>query len=70
MLNPDSVAAFQKLCLQHERFLIISHVRPDGDAYGSTLGLAFTLPVIHIPPCLVNKKLKKLGFQIPQCVFE
>ena len=43
MLNPDSIAAFQKLCSQHERFLVISHVRPDGDAYGSTLGLALTL---------------------------
>ncbi len=43
MLNPDSLTAFQKLCDQHQRFLIISHVRPDGDAYGSTLGLALAL---------------------------
>jgi phosphoesterase RecJ-like protein len=43
MLNPDLIASFQNLCEQHERMLVISHVRPDGDAYGSTLGLALSL---------------------------
>jgi len=43
MLNPDLLASLRKLCDQHERFLVISHVRPDGDAYGSTLGLGLTL---------------------------
>jgi phosphoesterase RecJ-like protein len=43
MLPPDSLASFQKLCSRHDRFLVISHVRPDGDAYGSTLGLALSL---------------------------
>jgi bifunctional oligoribonuclease and PAP phosphatase NrnA len=43
MLKPDSIASFQKLCDQHQRFLVVSHVRPDGDAYGSTLGLAMCL---------------------------
>jgi phosphoesterase RecJ-like protein len=43
MLQPDQLDSLQKLCAQHERFLIISHVRPDGDAYGSTLGLALSL---------------------------
>jgi phosphoesterase RecJ-like protein len=43
MLPPDSLASLQKLCDRHERFLVISHVRPDGDAYGSTLGLALCL---------------------------
>src|SRR5271163_625059 len=43
LLSPDSLAALQKLCDQHDRFLVISHVRPDGDAYGSTLGLALSL---------------------------
>src|SRR5277367_5986490 len=46
MLNPDFLASFQKLCDQHERFLVISHVRPDGDAYGSTLGLALCLQAL------------------------
>jgi phosphoesterase RecJ-like protein len=39
----NSLHSFEKLCHQHERFLVISHVRPDGDAYGSTLGLALCL---------------------------
>src|SRR5471030_1814011 len=43
MLKPDLLASLQKLCDRHERFLVISHVRPDGDAYGSTLGLALSL---------------------------
>src|SRR5271155_3866856 len=43
MLDPDLLASLQKLCDRHERFLVISHVRPDGDAYGSTLGLALSL---------------------------
>jgi phosphoesterase RecJ-like protein len=43
MLHPDLLASLQKLCDRHERFLVISHVRPDGDAYGSTLGLALSL---------------------------
>ncbi len=43
MLSPDLIYSLRKCCDQHERFLIISHVRPDGDAYGSTLGLALAL---------------------------
>jgi phosphoesterase RecJ-like protein len=46
MLSPDLLAAFQKLCRQHDRFLVISHLRPDGDAYGSTLGLALCLQAL------------------------
>jgi bifunctional oligoribonuclease and PAP phosphatase NrnA len=43
MFHPDLLASLQKLCDRHKRFLVISHVRPDGDAYGSTLGLALSL---------------------------
>jgi phosphoesterase RecJ-like protein len=43
MLHPDSIASLQKLCAQHESCLVISHVRPDGDAYGSAIGLALCL---------------------------
>jgi phosphoesterase RecJ-like protein len=43
MLSPASISSFRQLCDQHRRFLVISHVRPDGDAYGSTLGLALAL---------------------------
>jgi len=43
MLKSDQIDSLQKLCSKHERFLVISHMRPDGDAYGSTLGLALSL---------------------------
>jgi len=43
MLNPDILSSLQSLCAQHQRFLVISHVRPDGDAYGSSLGLGLSL---------------------------
>jgi phosphoesterase RecJ-like protein len=46
MLNPDLLASLHKLCSRHERFVIISHVRPDGDAYGSTLGLGLALEAL------------------------
>jgi len=54
MLNPDLLASLQKLCHQHERFLVISHVRPDGDAYGSTLALALTLRALGKDVLTVN----------------
>ena len=43
MLSPDLIFSFRSLCDQHERILVISHVRPDGDAYGSSLGLGLCL---------------------------
>src|SRR5271167_1645242 len=43
MIVPESLAPLQKLVDQNARFLVVSHVRPDGDAYGSTLGLALAL---------------------------
>jgi phosphoesterase RecJ-like protein len=43
MISPDSLVPLQKLVDQNARFLVVSHVRPDGDAYGSTLGLALAL---------------------------
>ena len=46
MFPTDQLASLQKLCSQHQRFVIISHVRPDGDAYGSTLGLALSLQAL------------------------
>jgi phosphoesterase RecJ-like protein len=54
MLHPDSLASLQKLCDRHERFLVISHVRPDGDAYGSTLGLALSLQAMRNDVQVVN----------------
>jgi phosphoesterase RecJ-like protein len=54
LLSPDSLASLQRLCDQHTRFLVISHVRPDGDAYGSTLGLALSLQAIGKDVQVVN----------------
>jgi phosphoesterase RecJ-like protein len=54
MLHPDLLASLQKLCDRHERFLVISHVRPDGDAYGSTLGLALSLRALGKDVQVVN----------------
>jgi len=54
MLSPDSIVSLQKLCARHERFLVISHVRPDGDAYGSTLGLALSLQAMGKDVRVVN----------------
>ncbi|MCE0485047.1 MAG: bifunctional oligoribonuclease/PAP phosphatase NrnA [Methylacidiphilales bacterium] len=46
MLCSESLASFQDLCTRHDRFFVISHVRPDGDAYGSTLALALALQAL------------------------
>jgi phosphoesterase RecJ-like protein len=43
MFSPADVSTLQELCRSREKFLIISHVRPDGDAYGSTLALGLSL---------------------------
>src|ERR1700761_9120256 len=46
MITPESLASLQKLVDQNARFLVVSHVRPDGDAYGSTLALALALRAV------------------------
>jgi phosphoesterase RecJ-like protein len=55
MLSQDSLTSFQQLCGQRQRFLVISHVRPDGDAYGSTLGLALCLRALGKDVRVVNQ---------------
>jgi phosphoesterase RecJ-like protein len=39
----ENLSLLRQLCEQNQRFLVISHARPDGDAYGSTLGLGLVL---------------------------
>jgi phosphoesterase RecJ-like protein len=39
----ENLPRLQQLIQANERFLVISHMRPDGDAYGSTLGLTLAL---------------------------
>ena len=68
MLQPDSLASLQKLCDRHERFLVISHVRPDGDAYGSTLALALCLQAMGKDVQVVNADgLSPLFEFLPGC---
>jgi phosphoesterase RecJ-like protein len=43
MLSPNLLPSLQEILDQSSRFVVISHLRPDGDAYGSTLGLALSL---------------------------
>jgi phosphoesterase RecJ-like protein len=43
MPTPESLSALAELVGRNDRFLILSHLRPDGDAYGSTLGLGLCL---------------------------
>jgi phosphoesterase RecJ-like protein len=43
MLVPEDFSPLQQLVETRERFLVISHLRPDGDAYGSTLALGLAL---------------------------
>jgi phosphoesterase RecJ-like protein len=43
MAVPETYQRLQNLVETHERFLVISHLRPDGDAYGSTLALGLAL---------------------------
>ncbi len=42
-MNKDQIQAFGDLVSRADRILIISHIRPDGDAVGSTIGLGLIL---------------------------
>lgn len=42
-MNKDLIRKFGDLVTRADRILIISHIRPDGDAVGSTLGLGLIL---------------------------
>jgi phosphoesterase RecJ-like protein len=55
MLAPDLISSFQKVCGREQKFLVISHVRPDGDAYGSSLGLALALRAAGKDAAVVNE---------------
>lgn len=43
LLNPSEVKSFQKEIEKHDKIVLTCHVRPDGDAIGSTLGLSHLL---------------------------
>ena len=42
-MDNDSIAAAQQIIRDSDRILIVSHIRPDGDAVGSVLGLGLSL---------------------------
>lgn len=39
ILNPDSVSSFKRLVEESDKIVLTCHMRPDGDAVGSVLGL-------------------------------
>ena len=41
--EPDTVERVAQEILRRQRFVIASHIRPDGDAIGSQLALAYAL---------------------------
>lgn len=43
LIDSKSIQQFKKLIDKHDKIILTCHVRPDGDAIGSTLGLAFLL---------------------------
>jgi phosphoesterase RecJ-like protein len=59
----ENFPRLRQLIQAHERFLVISHVRPDGDAYGSTLGLALVLRALGKDVIAVNSDGLSSAFQ-------
>lgn len=51
----SSFAAIGEVLLQHQSFVLISHVRPDGDAIGSQLALGFALMAAGKSVRLINE---------------
>jgi phosphoesterase RecJ-like protein len=54
MFPTELLAPLHALLTERERFLVISHLRPDGDAYGSTLGLGLSLRAAGKDVVVVN----------------
>lgn len=54
-LSPELISALGTTLSQHQEFIIISHPRPDGDAYGSTLGLGLSLQATGKNVQMVNE---------------
>lgn len=59
----ENLPLLQQLVQEHERFLVISHLRPDGDAYGSTLALALALRGLGKDVVAVNSDGLSSSFQ-------
>ena len=55
MFSTDLLAPLKDLFAARDRFLVISHVRPDGDAYGSSLALGLSLRAAGKDVLIVNE---------------
>ncbi len=53
ILNPEDINAFKRLLEKHDRIVLTCHMRPDGDAVGSTLGLCHLLRDMGKDACVV-----------------
>jgi len=56
--NPHPIASFEQIgevLRAHDSFVILSHVRPDGDAIGSQIALGFTLLAMGKSVRLINE---------------
>lgn len=53
--NRNSVEEAARFMQQHDRFLVLSHVNPDGDATGSALGVALILEQLGKKYVVVNE---------------
>ena len=54
-MAPDPLADITRALLDGERFVLASHVRPDGDSIGSQLALAHALRALGKTPRIVNR---------------
>ena len=53
ILNSDSIHELKRLLNKHSRIVLTCHMRPDGDAIGSTLGLYHLLKAMGKEVCVV-----------------
>ena len=55
MSHPSPVEAIAEVFQKHQSFVLLSHVRPDGDAIGSQLALGFSLMAMGKTVFLINE---------------
>jgi phosphoesterase RecJ-like protein len=53
--RPQVIAAIRDAIRSRQRFVLSSHARPDGDAIGSQLAMAYALDALGKDVTLVNK---------------
>src|SRR5262245_28451308 len=63
LMTANAIAEIRDAILQRQRFVITSHARPDGDAIGSQLAMAFALRQLGKDVQLVDKDPTPPQFQ-------